>query len=86
VDGTLKAIDMERGMVLWSYTTGAPLYTSSHYPIIPSIDGELYLYTNDGVKKHIWNLRELVQKSPFYVPDLRDNSGSDSSDSEEKAE
>jgi hypothetical protein len=84
VDGTLKAIDMERGMVLWSYTTGAPLYTSSHYPIIPSIDGELYLYTNDGVKKHIWNLRELVQKSPFYVPDLRDNSGSDSSDSEEK--
>lgn len=84
MDGTLKAIDMERGMVLWSYATGAPLYTSSHYPIIPSIDGELYLYTNDGVKKHIWNLRELVQKSPFYVPGLRDSSEGDSSDGEER--
>ena len=64
-------------MVLWSYATGPPLYTSSHYPIIPSIDGELYLYTGNGVKKHLWSLRELVQKSPFYVPGLhseRDNS------------
>ncbi len=69
-------------MVLWSYTTGPPLYTSSHYPIIPSIDGELYLYTNDGVKKHIWNLRELVQKSPFHVPGL--SGERDNSDSEEK--
>lgn len=84
MDGTLKAIDMERGMVLWSYTTGPPLYTSSHYPIIPSIDGELYLYTNDGVKKHIWNLRELVQKSPFHVPGLSADRDGSATDSEEK--
>ena len=50
VDGTVYALDAHTGKERWSFRSGSRLYASSHAPIIPGIDGSLYLFTTNGLK------------------------------------
>lgn len=43
-------VDKVTGETQWSIDTGGPVLTSSQKPIIPALDGSIYLYTMDGLQ------------------------------------
>ena len=50
MSGKVFYLDSKSGEEIWSFETGSPLFRSSHHPIIPSINGSIYLYSEHGLK------------------------------------
>eukprot|EP01125_Pyxidicula_operculata_P003132 TRINITY_DN1338_c3_g2_i1.p1 TRINITY_DN1338_c3_g2~~TRINITY_DN1338_c3_g2_i1.p1 ORF type:complete len:1112 (-),score=237.63 TRINITY_DN1338_c3_g2_i1:92-3427(-) len=65
LDGTVYGLNPNTGGIQWSFSSGKSLSSSSHPPIIPSVDGSLYFFTVDGLQRYPQKVEEIVNHSPF---------------------
>jgi len=69
MDGNMVCLEALTGRVIWSVSTGSTLLRSSIVQLIPSLNGNLYLYHKGSLEKHPMTVYEIVSKSPFSMND-----------------
>jgi serine/threonine protein kinase len=69
MDGKMLCLDRHSGQPLWEITTGPDLIKSSYTQLIPSLNGNLYLYHKGKLDKHPMSVYDIVSKSPFSMND-----------------
>ena len=62
-------LDRFTGASRWSFKSGKELISSSQSPIIPGLDGSIYLYTTDGLRvlTLFVSLHSNVMKMEYYT-------------------
>ena len=69
MDGKMVCLDRHSGQPLWEITTGSDMIKSSYLQLIPSLNGNLYLYHKGRLDKHPMSVYDIVSKSPFSMND-----------------
>lgn len=69
LSGEVFILNRSDGSVSWSFHSGPPLVNSSSKAIVPSLDGYIYLYTEDGLQRYPMTISEIVAFSPFSLGD-----------------
>lgn len=67
-DGRLSYVDIDSGDILWSVSTGSPVfssYSSSSAGYIPTLDGHVLSCTKYGFRRLPFVIRDLSYFSPF---------------------
>eukprot|EP01080_Neovahlkampfia_damariscottae_P005067 gene5067-8667_t len=72
LDGTLYCLNDQK--ISWKYNTNKPMLSSHQDEIttnfaIPSVNGNIFLSSPNGIKKLPFNIRQMVDLSPFSAPD-----------------
>jgi serine/threonine protein kinase len=69
MDGRLVCLDVSSGREMWSISTGTDMIKASIAQLIPSLNGNLYLYNKGKLDKHPMSVYDIVAKSPFSMND-----------------